>query len=143
MGGSLEMSENYLTPNDLRDTDPNTCWNPECSHYSEKAPHCCTEHLRDGECDERYQMSTYGKVMADAGYTKGYVKGYQGGESERGTLRDKVTILRQALEAAYDELQRLEFGGCDCHICRQTREALAISEVRSRPFTLKDAGHAD
>lgn len=60
-----------LTPKDLKDTAPDQCWNPDCANYSEERPSCCKVGFTDEECKERYQLSDYGKGVADAAYEKG------------------------------------------------------------------------
>jgi len=55
-----------LGPNQLRDHDSSVCWNQGCSEYTEKVPGCCYERLVDGECEDRYQVSDYGKAVATA-----------------------------------------------------------------------------
>src|SRR5574343_7454 len=63
--GRLPMPD-LLGPNQLRDHDSSVCWNQGCSEYKEKATGCCYERLVDGECEDRYQVSDYGKAVATA-----------------------------------------------------------------------------
>src|SRR5574343_585609 len=63
--GRLPMPD-LLGPNQLRDHDSSVCWNQGCSEYTEKVPGCCYERLVDGECEDRYQVSDYGKAVATA-----------------------------------------------------------------------------
>src|SRR5574343_380426 len=62
--GRLPMPD-LLGPNQLRDHDSSVCWNQGCSEYTEKVPGCCYERLVDGECEDRYQVSDYGKAVAN------------------------------------------------------------------------------
>jgi hypothetical protein len=52
-------------PQMLRNHDSSVCWNQGCSEYTERVPGCCSEGRVDGECEDRYQLSDYGRAVAD------------------------------------------------------------------------------